>query len=67
MKNQDDGTLSLFDDFPPAPDPATLPPAAPAKKPRAKRKAAEPKAEVTNAHVSEPAQNTTTPAVTSET
>ncbi|WP_310614572.1 sugar transferase [Limnohabitans sp.] len=35
MKNQDDGTLSLFDDFPPAPE------AAP-KKPRAKRKAAEP-------------------------
>jgi hypothetical protein len=38
MKNQDDGTLSLFDDFPPA----FVPPAAPAKKPRAKRKAAEP-------------------------
>ena len=45
MKNQDDGTLSLFDDFPPAFDPATLPPAAPAKKPRAKRKVAEPAAQ----------------------
>ncbi|BDU57313.1 hypothetical protein LMORI2_02950 [Limnohabitans sp. MORI2] len=66
MKNQDDGTLSLFDDFPPAPDPATLPPVAPAKKPRAKRKAAEPKVVVTDAHVSEPAQNTTSP-VPSET
>ena len=41
MKNQDDGTLSLFDDFPPA----FVPPAAPAKKTRAKRKTAEPKAE----------------------
>ncbi len=35
MKNQDDGTLSLFDDFPPAPEVAP-------KKPRAKRKVAEP-------------------------
>ena len=42
MKNQDDGTLSLFDDFPPA----FVPPAAPAKKTRAKRKTVEPKAEV---------------------
>ena len=33
MKNQDDGTLSLFDDFPPA-----SPPVAATKKPRAKRK-----------------------------
>jgi lipopolysaccharide/colanic/teichoic acid biosynthesis glycosyltransferase/glycosyltransferase involved in cell wall biosynthesis len=41
MKNQDDGTLSLFDDFPPA----FVPPAAPAKKPRAKRKVAEPAAQ----------------------
>jgi exopolysaccharide biosynthesis polyprenyl glycosylphosphotransferase len=48
MKNQDDGTLSLFDDFPPAPAaPAAAPSAAPAevktvapKKPRAKRKPA---------------------------
>ncbi len=53
MKNQDDGTLSLFDDFPPAFDPANLPPAAPAKKPRAKRKAAEPKVEVTDTHAGE--------------
>ena len=44
MKNQDDGTLSLFDDFPPAFDPAILPPAAAAKKPRAKRKVTEPAA-----------------------
>ena len=35
MKNQDDGTLSLFDDFPPAPAAVTKP--ATAKKPRAKR------------------------------
>ena len=41
MKNQDDGTLSLFDDFPQA----FVPPAAPAKKPRAKRKVAEPAAQ----------------------
>jgi exopolysaccharide biosynthesis polyprenyl glycosylphosphotransferase len=39
MKNQDDGTLSLFDDFPPAPTPA--PKAAAPKKTRAKRKASE--------------------------
>ncbi|BDU54593.1 sugar transferase [Limnohabitans sp. TEGF004] len=45
MKNQDDGTLSLFDDFPPAFDPATLPPPAATKKPRAKRKVAEPAAQ----------------------
>jgi lipopolysaccharide/colanic/teichoic acid biosynthesis glycosyltransferase/glycosyltransferase involved in cell wall biosynthesis len=50
MKNQDDGTLSLFDDFPPAYEPATLPPLAAAKKPRAKRKVAEPKVEVADAH-----------------
>jgi hypothetical protein len=48
MKNQDDGTLSLFDDFPLAPTATT--PATPAKetapkKPRAKRKAAESVAE----------------------
>ena len=42
MKNQDDGTLSLFDDFPPAPQPATLPAAESVKKPRAKRKVVEP-------------------------
>jgi len=51
MKNQDDGTLSLFDDFPPA----FTPPAAPPKKPRAKRKAAEPKVEVADASAGESA------------
>jgi hypothetical protein len=50
MKNQDDGTLSLFDDFPPAP--TTTTPATPAKapatkKPRAQRKVAEPLVEET--------------------
>jgi lipopolysaccharide/colanic/teichoic acid biosynthesis glycosyltransferase/glycosyltransferase involved in cell wall biosynthesis len=50
MKNQDDGTLSLFDDFPPAYEPEKSPPPAATKKPRAKRKAAEPKAEVDAAH-----------------
>jgi lipopolysaccharide/colanic/teichoic acid biosynthesis glycosyltransferase/glycosyltransferase involved in cell wall biosynthesis len=58
MKNQDDGTLSLFDDFPPAFDPATLPPPAAAKKPRAKRKVAEPAAQAvateTAPHITEP-------------
>ena len=66
MKNQDDGTLSLFDDFPPAFDPATLPPAAPAKKPRAKRKAAEPK-EVPNANTGEVTPSPTALAVAHET
>jgi lipopolysaccharide/colanic/teichoic acid biosynthesis glycosyltransferase/glycosyltransferase involved in cell wall biosynthesis len=42
MKNQDDGTLSLFDDFPPAFEPATLPPVTASQKPSVKRKAAEP-------------------------
>jgi lipopolysaccharide/colanic/teichoic acid biosynthesis glycosyltransferase/glycosyltransferase involved in cell wall biosynthesis len=65
MKNQDDGTLSLFDDFPPAFDPASLPPAAPAKKPRAKRKAAEPK-EVPDANTGEVTPNSTAPAVVTE-
>jgi lipopolysaccharide/colanic/teichoic acid biosynthesis glycosyltransferase/glycosyltransferase involved in cell wall biosynthesis len=45
MKNQDDGTLSLFDDFPPAFDPATVPPPEATKKPRARRKVAEPNEE----------------------
>jgi lipopolysaccharide/colanic/teichoic acid biosynthesis glycosyltransferase/glycosyltransferase involved in cell wall biosynthesis len=58
MKNQDDGTLSLFDDFPPAFDPATLPSPAAAKKTRAKRKVAEPAAQTieteTAPHVTEP-------------
>jgi lipopolysaccharide/colanic/teichoic acid biosynthesis glycosyltransferase/glycosyltransferase involved in cell wall biosynthesis len=66
MKNQDDGTLSLFDDFPPAFDPATLPPAAPAKKPRAKRKAAETKVEVADTHAGETTPTSTTPAVVTE-
>lgn len=66
MKNQDDGTLSLFDDFPPAFDPANLPPAAPAKKPRAKRKAAESKVEVTDTQADEITPNPTPPAVVIE-
>lgn len=66
MKNQDDGTLSLFDDFPPAFDPATLPPAAPAKKPRAKRKAAEPK-EVPYANTGEVTPSPTAQTVAHET
>ncbi len=66
MKNQDDGTLSLFDDFPPAFDPATLPPAAPAKKPRAKRKAAEPK-EVPDANTGEVTPSPTAQTVAHET
>ncbi len=56
MKNQDDGTLSLFDDFPPA----FVPPAAAPKKPRAKRKAAEPKVEVAAAHTDKVTQEPTT-------
>jgi lipopolysaccharide/colanic/teichoic acid biosynthesis glycosyltransferase/glycosyltransferase involved in cell wall biosynthesis len=43
MKNQDDGTLSLFDDFPPANDPAAK--AATPKKPRVKSKTTEIKEE----------------------
>jgi lipopolysaccharide/colanic/teichoic acid biosynthesis glycosyltransferase/glycosyltransferase involved in cell wall biosynthesis len=62
MKNQDDGTLSLFDDFPPA----FVPPAAPAKKPRAKRKAGEPKVEVTDTHADEVTPNPAAPAVVIE-
>lgn len=67
MKNQDDGTLSLFDDFPPAFDPATLPPPAAAKKPRAKRKVAEPKVEVVDAQADEATASPTTQAVAPET
>jgi len=67
MKNQDDGTLSLFDDFPPAFDPAKSPPAAPAKKPRAKRKTAEPKVEVADANSGEGAPHPTVQAVAPET
>ncbi len=62
MKNQDDGTLSLFDDFPPAFVP---PPAAP-KKPRAKRKAAEPKVKETDTHADEVSPTPTTPNVVTE-
>ena len=60
MKNQDDGTLSLFDDFPPAFDPEKSPPPAAPKKPRAKRKTAEPKVEVADAHTDEVPQAPTT-------
>ena len=49
MKNQDDGTLSLFDDFPPAPAPAEVV----SKKPRAKRKVAEPKVDVVHTALGE--------------
>jgi lipopolysaccharide/colanic/teichoic acid biosynthesis glycosyltransferase/glycosyltransferase involved in cell wall biosynthesis len=66
MKNQDDGTLSLFDDFPPAFAPATLPPASPAKKPRAKRKTAEPK-EAPNTNTGEVTPSPTAQAVAHET
>ena len=42
MKNQDDGTLSLFDDFPPAPAPTpTTAKETASKKPRVKRKPAQ--------------------------
>ena len=56
MKNQDDGTLSLFDDFPPAPEAAS-------KKPRAKRKVTEPKGEVSDTPMEEATTSPTTPAV----
>jgi Glycosyltransferase Family 4 len=65
MKNQDDGTLSLFDDFPPAPAPAAAAP----KKPRAKRKVVEPKVEVadTDTHASETTPSPIASAVVTET
>jgi glycosyltransferase involved in cell wall biosynthesis len=53
MKNQDDGTLSLFDDFPPAYEPEKSPPPAAPKKPRAKRKTAEPKVDVADTPATE--------------
>jgi exopolysaccharide biosynthesis polyprenyl glycosylphosphotransferase len=62
MKNPDDGTLSLFDDFPPAYTPPVKEPAA--KKPRAKRKAAQPAdvqtpdTDVTPQPVAQPADGT---------
>ena len=62
MKNQDDGTLSLFDDFPPA----FVPPAAPAKKARGKRKAAELKVEVSGTHADEVKPAPAAPAVVTE-
>jgi lipopolysaccharide/colanic/teichoic acid biosynthesis glycosyltransferase/glycosyltransferase involved in cell wall biosynthesis len=70
MKNQDDGTLSLFDDFPPAPTRTT--PATPAKetapkKPRAKRKAAEPVAEPSATDAETPFTDTSTTADTPST
>ena len=62
MKNQDDGTLSLFDDFPPA----FVPPAAPAKKAPGKRKAAELKVEVSGTHADEVKPAPAAPAVVTE-
>ena len=67
MKNQDDGTLSLFDDFPPAFNPATSQPAAASKKPRTKRKAAEPKVEVAEVNVGEVVPSPSAQAVAPET
>ncbi len=67
MKNQDDGTLSLFDDFPPAPTPPKATEPAP-KKPRAKRKPAQPATTAstsTSTDTNQPhdtAPNTATPA-----
>ncbi len=66
MKNQDDGTLSLFDDFPPAYEPAKVPPPAVPKKPRTKRKAAEPKTEEPDTHAAEATPSSNTPAVVTE-
>jgi len=62
MKNQDDGTLSLFDDFPPA----FVPPAASAKKTRTKRKVAEPKAEVADTNSGEVTPSPTAPTAVTE-
>jgi lipopolysaccharide/colanic/teichoic acid biosynthesis glycosyltransferase/glycosyltransferase involved in cell wall biosynthesis len=61
MKNQDDGTLSLFDDFPPASTP--VPKAVAPKKPRAKRKTAEPNVDTTAPNTEEP-RTESTPAET---
>ncbi len=58
MKNQDDGTLSLFDDFPPAHEPEKSPTPAAPKKPRGKRKAA-----VTDTHADEVTLTPSAPAV----
>lgn len=67
MKNQDDGTLSLFDDFPPAFNPVTSTPAAAPKKPRAKRKVTEPKVEVAEVNVGEVVPSPAAQAVVPET
>jgi len=67
MKNQDDGTLSLFDDFPPAFNPVTSTPAAAPKKPRAKRKVTEPKVEVAEVNVGEVVPSPSAQAVAPET
>ena len=67
MKNQDDGTLSLFDDFPPAINPATSTPAAVPKKPRTKRKTAEPKVEIAEVNVGEVVPSPAAQAVAPET
>jgi exopolysaccharide biosynthesis polyprenyl glycosylphosphotransferase len=53
MKNQDDGTLSLFDDFPPAPAPAEEKAVAP-KKTRAKRKTPPPAETPATSETAEP-------------
>jgi len=66
MKNQDDGTLSLFDDFPPAYEPAKVPPPAVPKKPRAKRKAAEPKTEEPDTHAAEATPSSNAPTAVTE-
>ena len=67
MKNPDEGTLSLFDDFPPH----LVPPATSPKKPRAKRKLAEPEVEVadadTNTDADEATPRPTAPTVTPDT
>ena len=67
MKNQDDGTLSLFDDFPPAFNPATSTLAAAPKKTRAKRKVTEPKVEVAEVNVGEVVPSPAAQAVVPET
>ena len=60
MKNQDDGTLSLFDDFPPAYEPEKSTPAAAPKKTRAKRKTAAPKVDVADTPAPEAEQQAPT-------
>lgn len=62
MKNQDDGTLSLFDDFPPA----YTPPAAAPKKSRAKRKTTELKDDTSNATTDDVSVEPAVPVVATE-